>query len=289
MNILKSLHIVLSHPLNRKRIITTLKKVLFWKINQLWYKHPMLIPFGANSKLICYPSSAYASMIYYMDMPDYLEMTLLQKILRKDSVFIDIGAGLGEYSILASEYIQKGSIFAFEPIDAIREQFIENIRLNNRSTTIELHSEVLSNTDAPVWFNEEAITEVSHISLSKKGKKHTAITLDSFIHKHRIKHIDLMKIDVEGAEMLVLKGAQECIKKGTAAVIILELNTNNTTFKSSHKDIISHLQKNNYLVLPIENHKLVKLSKVSQLKTQNVLCVHRNSLKKFAALIKSLV
>ena len=276
---IKSLFNVLYHPLNKSQKVFIFFRILFWKLNQLFFKYPVVIQFTKSIKCICYPQSSYGSMIIYEHFPDYFEAQFLLKILKKDSNFVDVGAGLGDYSLLAAEKIKTGHIYAFEPVSLPCSQFKENIAINNLQNIITLSTEVVSNSNKGVHFDEEDITEVSHISAQAKGKKHPSISLDSLVKQKNIKKIYILKVDVEGAEMLVLSGGKKIFKKGIVKNIILELNANNIHFGTSHTKVIEFLQKQGYSLRVISNDTLIDISDITQTETKNILCVHSSTIK----------
>lgn len=276
---INSLKLLFKHPLNTKKKTYTFLKVIFWKFNQKFLKFSIIIPFTKNYEYICNPVSDYAGMIFYMKYPDYFEFKFLEKALKKKSTFIDIGAGFGDYSLLAAEILssENSKIFSFEPADLPFIGFSKNIVLNKLENKISLMKEIISDSVGYLYFHEEKTSEISHISHKKLGKKRQTTTIDSMVKKYKLREIDLIKIDVEGAEKMVLDGAKLSLKRGIIKNIILELNAKNKDFTTSHEQIIEYLNKFSYSVYKIENYKLMRHPNFDEKQTFNVICIHETA------------
>lgn len=141
----------------------------------------------------------------------------------KKGVFVDVGANIGKYSILVGkELISKGKVIAFEPMPGNFEILRKNIRLNNLKNIIPLQI-ALGNKEKETEFyiDAEGIGGGGH-SLIKKTENKILVKvmkLDNILSDLKIKKIDLIKIDVEGAEADVLLGAIKTLKKDHPKII----------------------------------------------------------------------
>lgn len=212
-------------------------------------------------------------MVVYTHWPEYWEMNFLHTKLKADSNFIDVGAGFGDYSLIAADKISKDTILAFEPSKEPFQQLLENIRLNN-ITNIFPYKMILGDLIGHEYFNEEVTTELSHISTKKTGTKIKCSTIDAMIKMYKLNKVDFLKIDVEGAEMLVLKGAINSLKQGIIKCMIIELNSNSTNFNSSHSQAINFLERNSYkLYMYSSKGRLTEVNDLPQKLTQNIIAV----------------
>jgi len=80
----------------------------------LFVKVPVIVELTDRADFICDPKSSYGSLVFYEGLPEYYEMNFLKKKLNTKSIFIDVGANVGVYSLLAASVIKSGKIFAFE-------------------------------------------------------------------------------------------------------------------------------------------------------------------------------
>jgi len=136
---------------------------------------------------------------------------------KKGDVVIDLGAGLGEemivlagwvgdrgkvYSIEATPRIAQALVFAKEA-NHLRNVSVINVAINNKSETVEISDEAgyVGNTIQAVIQNKINLFEVR------------GLTLDDFFQEHGIKHVDLLKVNIEGAEQFMIMGMDNAVSK----------------------------------------------------------------------------
>jgi len=152
---------------------------------------------------------------------------LLLELLRDDTLFIDVGAHYGYYTLLVGTRYPKCKVISFEPVPENCEILRRNIELNQLKN-VKVHNTALSNKNETRKFN---ITEASDCSgfyehpLTKVYKvvELEAVTLDSLI-KEVPKVPVIIKIDTEGHEICVLEGMDKILRKATAVKLIVEFN-----------------------------------------------------------------
>ena len=155
------------------------------------------------------------------------ELLLIQFFLDSNSSFIDVGANLGQYIYKADGIVSRNNIFAFEPHPAL------NKRLSKLFPGINLSQDALSDSEGntqfkiPYFNNREIHTrgtlKTEHIEVDETNSVLIDVhisTLDKFAEVNKIEKITLVKIDVEGAECDVIKGASDMIKKFQPVFII---------------------------------------------------------------------
>lgn len=283
MNVFTQLNKVLNHPLNKNRKINTILKIVWWKFNQLYFKIPAVIEMTHNAKLICYPNNSYGSYVVYANFPEYEELNFLHQVISDGDVVIDIGANIGSESVLAASKGKNVRVFAFEPTDSLIPLLKENRAINGFFDRIEIIKKAVSNKNGIIQFVLETESEINHISTSnfnnKKIKNVESITLDTFIKNTSIKKINFLKIDVEGAELLVLKGAKNLLSEKKIDIILFELNKNLSNFNSTPEDIFKILKSNQYFILQFNNSGMLELlSKNFNLtKTINFVAIQKSS------------
>jgi len=262
--LIRSIRAVFFHPLNKNRIGETLIRILWWKMNQLFFHLPAIVDITPNRKCICYPDSSYGGLFIYMGIPEYEGVNYILKNLNADDIFIDVGACIGDYSLFASSVITHGHIYAFEPYYKSVALFEENIRLNGIKN-ISIFKGVASDKNGYERLNVEKEVEINHITHNKNDSntvKVPSITLDTYIENNHITEVSILKIDVEGAEMKVLHGAEKNIKRKTIKKILIELNNNNQFFGTSNKDIAQWLEDKGYRLYILNENKAMKIKKV---------------------------
>lgn len=268
---------ILNHPLNKDQKLKAAFRILWWKFNQLFLHIPSVITLsGSNIKCVCYPESSYSGMVVYNNLPEYPEMLFLGKVLKPQSVFLDVGANIGVFTLMAASKIKSGKIYSFEPVASVLSILHNNVRLNNLEDRVTIVEKVASDQTGYERFVSHEISEYSHISVDKSSKtvRIPSIRLDTFCKENKINFIDVVKIDVEGAELKVLKGMEDYLKFGKVGFLIVELNKRNILFEGGSNQVIDYLTNFGYRIYKIKNDlKLKKLHKMDPNITLNVIAV----------------
>jgi len=135
----------------------------------------------------------------------------------KGDVIFDIGSNIGLFALKQAWRIgAKGKIWAFEPNAFVFRRLIKNLRENNITNTVTIQKAVTSKTGKIKFVVNANITPKGkplHVREISKNKniimEVESVTLDDFVLENNIRKINLMKIDVEGEEYEVLKGASQ--------------------------------------------------------------------------------
>lgn len=180
------------------------------------------------------------------------------KKFKINNVF-DVGANVGAWTIIAANEFEYANIHSFELSDTTFETLsknlleYENIKLVNYGLSDESgnikYKDYGKNNGANTIIVEADFhdTESSHII-----KNGILTTGDKYCQDHKIDEIDILKIDVEGAEHLVLKGFAEKLSKGKIKVIQFEYGYTHADAKFLIKDFYKLLSEYGYLVGPLK-------------------------------------
>ncbi|WP_230467764.1 FkbM family methyltransferase [Lujinxingia vulgaris] len=174
------------------------------------------------------------SQIFWRGFYSGPQIHLLHHLLEPDHVFIDIGANHGEFTVVAARQVPRGRVVAFEPNEAIHRRLRFNIESNDFDN-VTLSTLGLSESPgvARIYEAAERFDDgTTHLGLAtlyptdQRGQVVQEIeltTLDAFVEDAGLDRVDLIKIDIEGAELSALKGAHTVLS-GFRPNIILELN-----------------------------------------------------------------
>ncbi len=177
------------------------------------------------------------------------EPEVREKMKLKKGIAIDIGANGGMYTVpLAKMLGDSGQVVAIEPEPNNLLMLDKNVKLNNLNNVIIINKACFSKKSKMRFYLDEFGGSGTH-SLIKKQSKEIKVqtdTLDNIIIYLKIKKVDLIKIDVEGAEAEVLMGALKILKK-------------------CHPKIVFEAWDENYLrkikeVLKLFNYKIEKIA-----------------------------
>jgi FkbM family methyltransferase len=155
---------------------------------------------------------------------------LLDRLMREGDVFFDVGANLGFYTFYVGPICGKsGSVHAFEPNPRLIPHLSRSIELNQTKSNIHLNAVAVGkkpNVHLPLYDPDRIGCSSLHLHewLAKESMVQVPVTtIDSYIFKHGITKIDVMKIDIEGAELEALQGMEETFRVCPPGVIICEL------------------------------------------------------------------
>jgi FkbM family methyltransferase len=159
-------------------------------------------------------NDSFLSEVIWNNNFENKEQAFIKSYLKEGDVFLDIGANIGLYTLLASKAVgNSGKIFAFEPSPKTFIRLTENVAHNHLTNCI-LENIALSNVEGEfsIMLSQEGFDAWNSLAKPTMGnlyyeEKVTTKTLDSFIDEAEIKKINFIKIDVEGWEINVLKGA----------------------------------------------------------------------------------
>jgi len=166
-------------------------------------------------------------------------MNVLNQTLKDDMFVIEIGSHIGYFSLYLSYKLKnKGKLILFECSPGVAKLLKRNLKLNNFDTFTKVEemavSDQNSTIDLYITDNEEGATHSLIGGLAGKGSKIEiqTITLDNYFIKNDINtKVDFIKIDAEGAEGLILRGAKDIIEK-YKPLILIEMHTiDGSTYK----------------------------------------------------------
>ena len=204
---------VFTHPANRGHRLPAVARAARCRVTSRWLKRPCLAPIGAHSRIIAYPGETNAAHAFRHNPPNWPQMHFWKEHLKPGDLFVDIGANIGIYTIFAKDL--GADVIAVEPTrhaDRVRE----NLALNGYEATV-LQNAV---ADRPRFLRmTDDLDSHNHlIDDPDRGIIVEAITLDDILGDRTAS----VKIDVEGAERLVLEGATRALSEHRIPMMQIE-------------------------------------------------------------------
>jgi FkbM family methyltransferase len=155
----------------------------------------------------------------------------MRRMLRPGDVFVDCGANVGYFTLLAARRVRpSGRVLSFEPSPGTRERCAKNVRLNGY-TNVDLYPYAVSDVESEsVLFQPERGCDLAslrpHDERSETGQEHvvTTVRLDRIVPADLAARIRLIKIDVEGADLLALRGLEGILRQPRGPAVICEIN-----------------------------------------------------------------
>jgi FkbM family methyltransferase len=222
---------LVSHPEFRRNPIRVSSGVVSWEIHKLLSRNMSLDldglkltarPIDGNGRLICYFGTKFDTIFDF-----------LKAFLQKGMVYVDVGANIGSHAINAARLVgSAGSVFAFEADPDTFRLLSDNIDANGLRNLI-LKQICVSDHVGTLSFYKHKDSAKS--SVVDRGEK-LSVTLPSDTLDNLIadKKIDVLKVDVEGAELSVLRGARAIFNdhRRPSIVIIEVFDIRNNTDNS---------------------------------------------------------
>lgn len=235
MSLISLMKFISSHPLNEKNKVKSILRFLKWQINTRLNPYPIVYPFTKKAKLIIQKGMTGATGNLYCGLHEYNDMAFLLHFLREEDLFVDIGANIGSYTVLASGHVGTNT-FSFEPVPSTFSHLINNISINQIADKVKAFNIALGSQKGNIDFTSSYDT-VNHVA--NKDETNTIRvpieTLDNILQNQKAPI--LLKIDVEGFETEVIKGASITLNQNSLKAIIIELNGSGTRYNYDEKEI----------------------------------------------------
>ncbi|HEY4800585.1 MAG TPA: FkbM family methyltransferase [Bacteroidia bacterium] len=189
--------------------------------------------------------------LFFLDGYEDLELQFLEASLKEGSVFVDIGANIGLFSLVASQKIGKnGRVISFEPFKKNFDALKKNISLNN-SENIKTEKLAVAQTKSqmPIFYDPKESNQGMASLYSAKNPYYEqieTISLDEYFKDHSVGEVDFIKLDIEGGEYPALLGMKETLLK-YGPKLLIEIDDeilSNTPFTS--QQILSYLSELGY-------------------------------------------
>lgn len=210
------------------------------------------------------------------------ELTKLMKdIIKEDTVFVDVGAHIGYYSLLAAKIAKKSRVYSFEPMTINYELLEKNIALNNYKN-VKCFKIALSDSEGKVKLYCDKNLSVRNSIVSTEIIEGNALEdVETMPLDFLVENADIVKIDVEGGEVKVLKGMKKLIEINQDIIVIIEYIPN---YYKNPMELIDLLRSFNFKLWIVDWNKeleqsdldrVILKSREGQIAGFNLLCRKR--------------
>lgn len=207
-----------NHPGVRSGRVRAVSRYVAWQTWQRTVRRPVTTKLPGGALMRCYPHSRAASAMLYCRLPEWDTMRFVLDYLRPGDVFVDVGANVGSYTLLAGQ-LAGVRVVAFEPASSTYSKLAENVRLNPRMDVV-LHRYAVGDVDADVFITRGRDTTnqvTSQVADGVLTEPVRMVRLDTVLSDIEVA---VVKIDVEGYEPGVLAGAWELVRRCNPALIV---------------------------------------------------------------------
>jgi len=214
------------------------------------------------------------------------DMILLRCFLKSGDVFVDVGANIGELSLMAARAVVPGGcVYSFEPNPKVFRFLVENFRLNSITEGCQQYKCALADEDAISRFYVRkygddlgSLSKATHLA---NRSVEVQVSRGDIVLKD-LSQITLLKIDVEGAELRVLKGFQGLIDR--IKFIVFEANSQ---MMQSHglslSELIDFLERRGFRILTVAGDMPTELRRNAVIQHADLYAVRPNDIEEFMA------
>jgi FkbM family methyltransferase len=187
--------------------------------------------FDEDLRFYCHLNEHIGSFMYWRGSYSFDQLVLLDRMLRDDMVFIDVGANQGEFTLFAAKRLPQGRVIALEPMKEMYDRLVRNVTANRLTNVLAL--------PVGLWSDRTRLALYQQLTAFEDGSIHEGLgtvfpdsrrgapveeiectTLDALLTEYSVQRVDGMKIDIEGAELQALKGAVDTIRRHVPWLLI---------------------------------------------------------------------
>lgn len=241
--ITSGLSFIKHHPFARRHFAVGLLKWIYWQILSRIYSKPKRVKFLEGVEFMAQRGMKGITGNIYAGLHEFNDMAFLIHCLREGDYFIDVGANVGSYTLLAAG-VKRAHVTAFEPAPSTYEWLATNVRLNNLDDLVECRNEACASNEGKLKFSTSEDTTNHTLGENEIAEYVTisCVELDSMKCAP-----DILKIDVEGFESEVLAGASNILEDNKLKAIIIEINGSGQRYGYSDADIHRNLLNKGFL------------------------------------------
>ncbi|MDD3150254.1 MAG: FkbM family methyltransferase [Candidatus Gastranaerophilales bacterium] len=214
-------------------------------------------------------------------------LDVMKKTLYPGDIFIDAGANIGLMSIHAAKLVgENGKVLSFEPEPNTLKILNKNIAINNLKNISVYNCGLGSIEESQIIYDaickNRGMASLMQSSEVKSGGTQIIVRkLDDILAENNLEKVKFLKIDVEGWELEVLKGAKNLLASENAPIICIEYFVTRKIQNGTPDDIVQMLKDNDYRIFKLDKgtYKISKLKDISNIKKikrdENLICMKK--------------
>lgn len=246
-----------NHPLTRHSPNRALLRYINFNLTQTLF--PGRRKFKWINGLSFYAQKGDAGIVpnIYYRLFDYEDSMFILNRLDQDDLMVDIGSNVGHFTLLSAS--TGAQVIAIEPIPATFEKLQQNITLNQLSDRVNSYMIGIGQQETELDFTNDR--DVMNRVAAPGDKSVVKIPVRPLDHVLEGKHPKMLKIDVEGFELAVLKGATEVLKDPTLNYLLIELNNSSAHYGADDQQVVELIRNSGFYPVryQVETDQLIPL------------------------------
>lgn len=188
----------------------------------------------------------YINILQILEIVKYDDYGL--KKIKNPKTIVDIGANIGDFTVLAAKKYPEAKIFAYEPDENIYSLMIKNLSLNSSDNVYTFKEGVGRKSEVKTFYSYDmsGLSGFTKIQSKKSRRKSIKVTsLFKLMELNKIKSIDLLKVDCEGAEFDIFLNAESKVYKKIKNIAV---EYHDSLTNHSHQSLIREFKNNGFKV-----------------------------------------
>lgn len=212
------------HPLTRNSVSRSLLRFVRYQLAWRAAGAPTVVNWVGGTRLIVGAGMRGVTGEVYLGVNEFEDVLLVAHLLRPGDLFVDVGANVGSYTLVATK-VGGAKAITIEPIPATVEQLIDHLALNRVGDLVEIVSCGISAKPGELWFTsgEDALNRVT-TTPDARSMRVPVRTLDDVLAGQSPL---CLKVDVEEHESAVIAGAQQVFANPALKVVLIETGVPN--------------------------------------------------------------
>lgn len=234
MQHLSTLAKIIRHPANAASPVRGALRYVAWNVARRLIDTSFVTELPGGARILYSNRENYATLIYCNGLFDFETMLFVLHYLAEDDLFVDVGANIGMYTVLASAAAGARSL-AVEPVPVTFADLAGNIRLNGIEDRVEARNLGVGDRPGRLRFTADK-GGMNHIlpAGGKGGIELPVVTIDSLLAGG---DCTMMKLDIEGYELPALRGAPATLANPSMKALIVEMNGSGLRYGVSDSDV----------------------------------------------------
>jgi FkbM family methyltransferase len=242
--------------LNNPDLAYQLRRWLWQYFHDRQGEAPIVVSWHAGTRLRLVLGNDESAQIYIAGCVEPNEFAFLDRILRPGMTFVDAGANHGIYTVFAARRVgADGLVWAFEPSPRERGQLHFNLEMNGLTARVfsvalaDVNGQAELTVSDPEHHGQSTLGAFANPELEVHGKELVEVRrLDDVVAENPLTRIDVMKLDVEGAELRLLRGAAGILER-YRPVILLEVSERSLQHQgASSEELLQFLRSHQYRI-----------------------------------------
>ena len=265
---------------NNPDVAFRLRQRIWQYFNDRRKEAPFITAWHRGSRICIYLGNDQSRQILVAGCLDPNELAFVDRFLRPGMTFVDIGANDGLYTTLAAKCVgSHGTVWAFEPSSRELSRLERNLELNH--LTVRVFPLALADSNGT---SDLRVAPYGHEGLNTLGsfvhevdpggnQKVQLARLDDILQENPLPHLDFIKMDVEGAELRVLKGAAAALARYRPVVMFEVSDAALREQGGSAGDLAAFLRAQNYDLYMFDPSSGLPAKAVDGIYTENMIGV----------------